>query len=55
MERYIEFKETNGNNTFNYNEFITNINNINIQQECDRKLDFLLNGVLEYKKNKRKL
>lgn len=55
MERFIEFKEINENNTSNYNEFTTNLNNINIQQECDRKLDFLLNGLLENKQNKRKL
>ena len=55
MEKFIEFKEINENNIFNYNEFITNINNINIQQECDIKLDFLLNGLLENRQNKRKL
>ena len=53
MERFVEFNKINEENKLDYNKFIISLDNTYIQQECDKKFDFLLSGLLENKQDKR--
>ena len=51
MNSYKIFEIHNNEYEYKYNLQVNNINNINIQKEQKRKIDTLLNGILEKNSN----
>ena len=51
MDNYEIFEIDNDENEYKYNLQVNNINNANIQKEQERKIDTLLDGILEKNSN----